>query len=137
MNKYPSVTIMIPVYNQAKFLHLALESALAQDYKYLEVVVSDDNSTDNTREIVHQYLSDPKLKYFRNGNNLGRVANYRKLLEDCATGDWVVTLDADDFFIDPSFISQSIDLITSHPEKDIVFVQAGHEVRKIDNSVIQ
>ena len=67
------VTIMIPTYNQAVFIREAVDSALAQTYSNLEVIVGDDASTDGTQEIVAK-INDPRLKYVRNVCNLGRVA---------------------------------------------------------------
>jgi glycosyltransferase involved in cell wall biosynthesis len=119
---------MIPVYNQAGYVEAAIKSALAQDYENLEVVVSDDCSTDQTGAIVRKYMSDDRLKYFRNPDNIGRVANYRRCLEQYATGTWVVNLDADDYYTDPYFISKAVGYIYEENERDVVFLQAGHTV---------
>jgi glycosyltransferase involved in cell wall biosynthesis len=64
---------MIPTYNQAKYISKAIESALNIDYPNIEVIVSDDCSTDNTEEVVSKYLSDDRFKYIKNEKNLGRV----------------------------------------------------------------
>jgi len=126
MNKinYPLVTIMIPTYNQASIVHRAINSALAQDYPNLEVIVADDNSADDTAEVVKKYKRDNRLKYFRNEQNLGRVGNYKKCLEDYATGEWVVNCDGDDYYIDNYFISEVIALIQQQ-DQNIVFAQGG------------
>ena len=60
------VTIMIPTYNQAKYISKAIESALSIDYSNIEVIVSDDCSSDNTEEVVSKYLSDNRYKYIKN-----------------------------------------------------------------------
>ncbi len=57
------ITIMIPTYNQAKYISKAIESALSIDYQNLEVIVSDDCSTDNTKEVVSKYLADKRFQY--------------------------------------------------------------------------
>ncbi|MGC8706738.1 MAG: glycosyltransferase family 2 protein, partial [Desulfurella sp.] len=88
----PKVTIAIPAYNQAKYIKQAIDSALNQDYPNLEVIVSDDASLDDTRQIVKEY-NDKRLKYYRNEKNIGRVANHRKLLYEYATGEYVLNLD--------------------------------------------
>src|SRR5664279_476625 len=90
MNSNPSVTIMIPAFNQADVLGTAIESALLQDYPNLEVVVSDDCSADGSEEVTKKYVADVRLNYFRNSKNLGRVGNYRRALEHYAKGDWVI-----------------------------------------------
>ena len=105
---FPKVSIMIPTYNQERFIAQAIESALMQDYPALEVIVADDGSTDRTGEIAASY-DDPRLKYIRNPHNLGRVGNYHNTLYEHASGEWVVNLDGDDYYTDPRFVSRSID----------------------------
>jgi len=114
---------MIPTYNHAAFLRAAIESALAQGYANLEVVVGDDASTDETSDIVAT-LSDPRLKVVRNPINLGRTANYRNLLYHHATGDYVVNLDGDDYFTDPTFIAAAVNCLEIESESEVVMVIA-------------
>ena len=112
------VTIMIPTYNQELFIVNAIQSALAQDYENLEIVISDDCSSDNTGKIAQSFLYDDRVKYFKNSQNLGRVGNYHKTLYEYASGDWVVNLDGDDYYTDPTFISRAMNRILN--QKDIV-----------------
>lgn len=116
----PKVTIAIPTYNQAQWLPCTIQSVLDQDYPNLEVVVADDGSTDGTPRAVAPFLGDPRLKYFRNHRNLGRVGNYRKALFEYATGDWYLNLDGDDSLIDPRFVSDSVEALKQHPETVLV-----------------
>lgn len=109
--QFPKVTIMIPTYNQAKYVGQAIESALAQDYPNLEVVVGDDCSADETQTVVSRYVSDSRLRYVRHAANLGRTGNYHHLLCHEAQGEWVVNLDGDDYYTDPHFVSAAIDNI--------------------------
>jgi glycosyltransferase involved in cell wall biosynthesis len=115
------VTIMIPTYNQSAFIHEAIDSALAQTYPNLEVIVGDDASTDATPEILAR-INDSRLKYVRNICNFGRTANYKNLLYNHATGDYVVNLDGDDYYTDPNFISEAVKLIGGN--QDVVMVVA-------------
>jgi glycosyltransferase involved in cell wall biosynthesis len=121
----PKVTIQIPTYNQEQYIAQSLGSCLAQDYPNLEIVVADDCSTDRTREIVEGF-NDPRIRYFRNHTNLGRVGNYRKALYEYSTGDWVVNLDGDDYYTDPAFIFRAMKLINDYTKKghNVVFYQA-------------
>ena len=122
--KSPKVSIMIPTYNQQKYIVRAIESALSQDYENLEVVVSDDGSTDDTRVIVNEFieqLGDSRIKYCRNHENIGILRNYQKTLYDYVDGDWVINLDGDDFFIDSKFISTAIKLIKEDGAIALVF----------------
>jgi glycosyltransferase involved in cell wall biosynthesis len=115
------ITIMIPTFNQAAYIREAIDSALAQTYENLEIVVGDDASTDETFELISK-IADPRLKYIRNEENLGRVENYQNLLYTHATGDFVVNLDGDDYYTDPEFIQKSVEVIKSN--KNIIAVVA-------------
>lgn len=119
---------MIPTYNQAAFIAECVGSALAQDYNRLEVVISDDNSTDGTEFIIKEFVKDPRVKYYRSRRNLGRVANYRNLLYTLVRGEWVVNCDGDDFFIDYSFISHAISWALK--DKSVVMVGAGGKIAR-------
>ena len=125
----PLVSIIIPTFNQSLYIIDAIEGALQQDYANLEVIIADDNSTDNTEKVVEPYLDDVRLKYYKNETNLGRVGNYKKALEEYATGDWVVNCDGDDYYIDDRFISGVIAHIKGTPNRNIVFAQGGRQVR--------
>ena len=74
------VSIAITVYNQAHYIGQAVESALAQDYPNLEVVVSDNHSTDTIELTMNKYRYDSRVKYFRNEQNIDMIANARKAL---------------------------------------------------------
>jgi glycosyltransferase involved in cell wall biosynthesis len=124
---WPKVTIMIPTYGQAGVVLEAIDSALAQDYPNLEVVVADDASPDATREAVAR-RGDPRLRYHRNHENLGRVANYRNTLYALATGDWVVNLDGDDRYTDPGFVSAAMAIAMS--DSGVVIVSARRTVER-------
>ena len=105
------VSIAITAYNQAHYIGQAVESALAQDYPNLEVVVSDNHSTDPIEEVMGRYTPDPRVKYFRNETNLGMIGNFRKALYEYSTGDCALHLDGDDYFIDPGYIRKAMELI--------------------------
>ena len=117
----PRVSILIPTYNQSGYVVQAVESALAQDYEALEVVVSDDASSDDTQAVLERYRSHPRVRIFRNEKNLGRVANYRESLYHRAHGEWVLNLDADDYLCDAQYISGALALAGHDPEVDLVF----------------
>jgi glycosyltransferase involved in cell wall biosynthesis len=129
------VSIAITAYNQAHYIGQAVESALAQDYPNLEVVVSDNHSTDPIEEVMGRYTPDPRVKYFRNETNLGMIGNFRKALYEYSTGDYALHLDGDDYFIDPGYIRKAMDLIDSRGlamvfarskslyEKDNIFIE--------------
>lgn len=112
---------MIPTFNQVGYIREAIDSALAQTYPNLEIIVGDDGSSDGTFELLSQ-IADSRFKHIQNPINLGRVGNYRNLLYSHATGDFVVNLDGDDYYIDPEFIQKSVEVIKSY--KNIIAVVA-------------
>lgn len=101
---------MIPTYNQAEYIVEAVNSALAQSYPLLEVIVGDDASDDGTQQLLAD-ISDPRFRYVRHQANIGRTENYRRLLFSEATGDFVVNLDGDDYFSNSDFIKEAVDCI--------------------------
>jgi len=119
----PKVSIIIPTYNRSHFLCTALDSALLQDYGNIEVIISDNASTDNTPEIIAKYLGDPRIKYFRNEKNIGMYPNQRRALFEYASGDWALMLDDDDYLIDKSYISDAMTLLNKN--RYIVIIHAN------------
>jgi glycosyltransferase involved in cell wall biosynthesis len=91
----PLVTIAIPTYNRMKYLRQAIESALRQSYAEIEVIVSDNCSTDGTAEIV-EAIEDPRLVLLRQSTNLGMRGNWNACLER-ARGEFFLLLSDDDY----------------------------------------
>ena len=99
----PLVTIGMPTYNRANgYLREALESALAQSYPNLEIVVSDNGSTDNTESVVRSY-ADPRIRFFRQQPPVTPNDNFNFCLQQ-ANGAYFLMLHDDDK-IDPDFVS--------------------------------
>lgn len=117
------VSIVIPTFNRADFLVDAITSALAQDYKDIEVIVSDNASKDHTEAVGKYFSRDPRVKYFRNSENIGLVKNWHRGAIECATGEWFLILSDDDVLTNPHFISQAVKLIES--SKNLVIVYAN------------
>lgn len=120
----PLVTVMIPTYNQERFIVRAIESALKQEYRPIEIVVADDCSGDETEAIVARFIAahgNSPVRYVRNPTNLGILRNYHNILFEHAAGEWVVNLDGDDFFVDPGFIRQAVSAAMNDPETVLVF----------------
>lgn len=90
------ISIILPTYNHAKFLKKAIESVVCQSYIHWELIIIDNNSTDNTFEIVNTY-SDKRIKYFKTQNN-GVIAASRNLGISKAKGSWIAFLDSDDWW---------------------------------------
>jgi glycosyltransferase involved in cell wall biosynthesis len=102
MSDLPLVSIGIPTYNRASgYLREALESALAQAYPEIEIIVSDNASPDNTREVVRRY-GDARIRYFRQATGLTPNDNFNFCLKQ-ARGGYFLLLHDDDK-IDPDFV---------------------------------
>ena len=92
----PTVSICIPVYNMARYLRHAVDSALAQTYEDFELLIIDNVSTDDTYEIAMEYARrDPRVRVVRNERNIGANPNFNRCF-DLARGTWVKFLCADD-----------------------------------------
>lgn len=101
------VSILIPVYNREGIIAETLDSALAQTYKNIEVIVVDNASADGTWGIVQRYaVSDSRVRVFRNDSNIGPVRNWLRCLEE-ATGVYGKILWSDDL-IAPDFLEKTL-----------------------------
>jgi glycosyltransferase involved in cell wall biosynthesis len=111
----PLVTIGLPVYNGERFLRPALDSILAQTHADVEVIISDNASTDGTGMICREYAGrDPRVRYRCNASNLGAAPNYN-ILVDLAQGDYFKWASHDDVLA-PTYIAQCVQALTAHPE---------------------
>jgi glycosyltransferase involved in cell wall biosynthesis len=108
------VSVAITAYNQADYVAQAVQSVLDQDYPNLEVIVSDNHSTDHIQDVVERFQKDPRFKYFRNETNLGMIGNFQKALCEYSTGEFALHLDGDDYLIDRSYIREAMDLADRH-----------------------
>lgn len=94
----PLVSIAIATYNGAKYLEEQLESILHQTYDSIEIIICDDQSSDNTISIIKRYQNnDIRIKLFINDKNLGYVKNFEKAISLC-TGTYIALSDQDDIW---------------------------------------
>lgn len=119
----PKISVIIPTYNRASYLIAALDSALQQDYPNMEIIVADNASSDGTPEVIQSYVDRQitRLKYFRNENNIGMVGNWRRCLNQHATGDWFLILSDDDYLTDNRYLSKAAELIMKDASLMIVY----------------
>jgi glycosyltransferase involved in cell wall biosynthesis len=95
-NSKPLVSIGIPVYNGERFIRRALDSLLGQTYGHLELIISDNASTDETGAICREYAAwDPRIQYYPNTTNTGVYANFRRVFE-LSSGDYFMWAAVDD-----------------------------------------
>jgi glycosyltransferase involved in cell wall biosynthesis len=122
----PEISVIIPTFNRANLLRKAIDSVLAQESADFEIVISDNCSTDETPEVVAQFLHDPRIRYSRNDRNLGMVGNWKKAIFELARAEWFVLMSDDDFLTDPTYLSRAADAVRTH---NPVFVYAGGVVQ--------
>ena len=98
-NEKPLVSIALCTYNGGRFLGQQLDSILLQTYPNLEIIIVDDCSTDDTTDIIVQYTQkDNRIKFFKNGINLGFNKNFEKAI-GLTTGEYVSISDQDDIWL--------------------------------------
>jgi glycosyltransferase involved in cell wall biosynthesis len=127
----PKVSIGIPTFNRGIGLMKTVESVLRQDYPNLEVIISDNASTDNTNTLCHEIsLNDSRIKYIRQSSNQGPTANFREVLAR-SSGDYFMWL-GDDDRIDRSYVTLCLNELLEHEDYSLVcglsrYHQDGHE----------
>ena len=118
----PLVSICIPAYNGARFLRQCIDSILAQTFADFELLVVDDQSSDDTLSIVESYAAqDPRIRVLRNEQNLGLVGNWNRCVE-LARGEWIKFVFQDDL-IAPGCIERML----SACETDTALVACARE----------
>lgn len=111
------VSVIVPCYNQARFLSQALDSILRQTHRQFEIILINDGSTDETAEVAARY---PEVRYFYQPNQ-GRSAA-RNLGARVSQGDYLVFLDADDALL-PNALEDGLNCLRQHPEAGFVYGQ--------------
>jgi glycosyltransferase involved in cell wall biosynthesis len=98
MSPQPLVTVGVPVYNGERFLRQCIDSLLNQTFRDFRLVVSDNASTDRTREIAESYVAaDSRVTYRRHAKNIGMYGNFDSLLRTAET-KYVKLANADDYW---------------------------------------
>ena len=92
-------SVVMTVYNAEKYLRDAIESVLRQTEKNFELIIVNDCSTDSSEEIVKSYMSDKRIRYFKNEKNM-KVSKTRNFGVSQAKADYVAFIDSDDVWLD-------------------------------------
>jgi glycosyltransferase involved in cell wall biosynthesis len=124
-------SVIIPTYNRAGFILLALSSVLNQEYKNFEVIIIDDGSTDSTQQILST-VTDPRVKILKIENSERGAA--RNVGVKSAVGDYVTFLDSDDKLY-PDYLSESNKGLIKYNFP--VFYHQAYEVRNFDGAKVQ
>jgi glycosyltransferase involved in cell wall biosynthesis len=119
----PLVTVAIPTLNGTDYLRETLTSVLAQDYANLEILVSDNGSTDDSLALASTVAQgDPRVRFRRNDVTVPIHEHYNQCLH-AARGEFFSILDDDDL-ITPNFVSELVGIAMRHPHVDLVMARS-------------
>ena len=119
------VSIIMPSWNTDKFIGESIKCVIDQTYQNWELLIVDDCSSDNTDEVVGGFLSDKRIKYFKNEKNCGAALARNRALRE-AQGEWIAFLDSDDLWM-PEKLDKQISFMKEHE-----YVLSYTEYEKID-----
>ncbi len=125
----PLISVITVCLNAAEFIEQTILSVLSQTYPHLEYIVLDGGSTDDTVEIIRKYES--RLAYWHSRPDRGQAHAFNLGLA-LARGDWLLYLNADDFFWEASVVEKMAPFLLSHKEADVVFGQTINVTRRQD-----
>lgn len=106
----PLISIGVPIYNAEKFLYERINSLLDQTYENLEIIISDNASSDNSQKICEKFAkNDIRIKYIRQKKNMGAMWNFVHVLEN-ASGKYFTWAAADDLIL-PEYLENTISIL--------------------------
>ncbi|CAK7083273.1 MAG: putative glycosyltransferase EpsJ [Bacteroides rodentium] len=124
----PLISVIIPCYNQGRFLSETLDSVLAQTYENWEAIIVNDGSTDNTQEIANRYCAkDQRFKYIYKSNAGLSAARNTGIIN--SNGIYILPLDSDDK-IGSRYMELAIEAFTTNDELKVVYCRATMFGRK-------
>jgi glycosyltransferase involved in cell wall biosynthesis len=109
------ITVIVPVRNGAAYIGKAIESVLSQTFAELQLVVSDNGSTDGTREVVAKYLGDPRVRLVRQAQDYDMIGHFNRCL-DMLDSEYHMLLCHDDYLYAPTALAKAHAALESHPE---------------------
>jgi len=123
------MSVLMLTYNHGPFIAEAIEGVLMQETNFpYELVIAEDCSTDNTRAVIRKYWErhPDRIRVLLNRRNIGGRLTNRRGYEMCR-GQYVASLDADDYWVSPQKLQRQADLLDAHPEYAMCF----HPVRMV------
>lgn len=116
----PLVSIGVPVYNGGSYLAGSLTSLTGQTYRNLEIIISDNASTDGSADVCRGFAArDPRVRYSRLAENIGGVANHNRVFEQAA-GEFFMWASSDDIWL-PTYVERCIAELRAHPDVVVVY----------------
>ena len=130
----PLVSVIVPCYNHARFLHERIHSILNQSYYNLELILLDDSSSDNSAEILREYASENRVIAVEiNKTNSGSPFRQWKKGLALAKGKYVWIAESDDSS-ENNFLNRTVEFMETHPEAVLVFT--GSHLINSDSEII-
>jgi glycosyltransferase involved in cell wall biosynthesis len=119
LSNHPLVSIGLPTYNGDKRIGSTVMAILNQNYPNLEVIISDNCSSDHTETVcTHLCKMNPAIRYFRQKENIGIISNFEFVLRH-ASGDFFMWV-ADDDSLEPGILQKYVDFLVSHSDYSLV-----------------
>lgn len=128
------ISIICPTYNRADLLPHTIKSVIAQTYKNWELLIIDDGSTDNTKQVVGKYLSD-KISFIESAHS-GLPAVVRNIGIKKARGEWIAFLDSDDIWL-PRKLEVQVQSIEKAKDVDLVCCNALRRTAECEREDLQ
>ena len=123
LSSNPKVSIIIPCFNQCKYIGEAITSALTQTYTNVEIVIINDASTDDSKSIIENFAQKYKNIVFLNNEENKGVVYSRNTAIDAACGEYILPLDGDDK-IEPTYVEKAVKILQNNPKIGIVYCKA-------------
>lgn len=120
---FPLVTITSSTYNRELYIAQAIEGMLMQITNFpLEIIISDNCSTDRTIDIIKEYQAHypGKITLLTSNKNYGMMVNFQKVIE-AANGKYIANCDGDDYWTDPCKLQKQVDFLESNPDYSMCF----------------
>lgn len=131
--RFPTVSVVLPVYNRADLLPHAIDFILAQSFGDFELIVVDDGSDEDTKRVIRTYVKkDRRIRVITNPKNCG-IACSRNRGNEAARGKYIAVMDSDDMAM-PYRLQQEVAFLNDHPEIDVVG-GGSTSLKKRDGSV--
>ena len=127
------VSVLMCAYNAASYIDEAIQSIIGQTYDNWELLISNDASTDNTKELIERYLTDPRIKLFNQPHNLGYLDNKNWLFRQ-ASGELITQLDADDLCCKERLAKQ---VAIFNENSQIVICATNHKLIDVSGNLLQ
>lgn len=122
-HQYPLVSIMIPTYNRPQLFEKTLQSAMAQTYPHVEILINDNSTNDATQHLMEKYIADDRIRYFRNREAKCKSDNFLPF-ENMSSGEYLQWC-MDDDLLEPDKLTCMVPVLRDNPQVALVTSQRG------------